>query len=525
MPQRRLRSVSSVTESRGIQYSAEAAGDHGSIRCHVIRRRLVRERRVQYSIVVRNGTGDEAQALAFVPAHDGSRRTIVQTAIGPESDFSMTVALELVPPGIMPELRVAVTSGVTQFTLEVPALAADAAGDVPDEIELAFPPVAVGTALQPRNGHLPDLYRPPVAATATGPPPRPVGRAPLRARPSPPVLPMLILFALVLAGVAYVIGRPQVAELTVPPLATAGADVTIGYRATGLGTPAYELLGPDGTALTRGRLERGAGDFSVKLPAASNVPAYLIRLKMDGPAGSAASEAYVHVAPPPAPVAAHAPVRRRTAPHAPPAPPQIRSLALDRSTVASGEALTVYYDVDAAGGSVALFDPASQITYGKFDLASSGQSTFTAPHVEQSRILAVVATAQRGRLTTQSRIAVTVTPLDAAGADAGSAGTDPNIPADASGSPVPSSTTIAAPAVVRGGKLVRVDVSGAQTGLQIVLLDGIGRELEHHDLSAGHGSAEFTAPQVRVPTRFLFEATYPHGVGSETQVRAITVMP
>ena len=129
--------MSTVTERHSsIQYSAEAEGSHGSLRCHVVRGELNGDRRAHYSIVVCNETDIDAHSIAFVPYEDdGCPRTLVQTIVGPSSDFAATVVLDVGPSGGVPELRVALSSGETQFTLVVPSIQADeipalnAAGD------------------------------------------------------------------------------------------------------------------------------------------------------------------------------------------------------------------------------------------------------------------------------------------------------------------------------------------------------------------------------------------------------------
>jgi len=506
--------VSSVTESRGIQYSAEAAGVRGSIRCHVIRRQFAHDGRARYSIVVCNETDTEASALAFVPEQaEIPPFTVVQTIIAPRSDFSTTVVLPLRADSSMPELRIALIGGDTQVTLEVPALATDpslaqsTAGRSHDITPVAapalrrLPPVLVSS-----------VSGPPQHAIAVG-----VGTGRSETR-RPFMLILLVLCAMAgAAGVAF--GRPQITEVDVPAHAAPGAPIAVSYRVSGFGTAAYAVVAPDGSPLAGGSLALGSGSFAFNVPPTVGNLAYLIRVDVASPLGAAVSERYVHVT---APVAAAVERPRIKAVVARvPAPPQIHSLALDRATVASGETLTVYYDVAAASGSIALLDPAAQITYGRADLSPSGHTAFVAPHVDGSRLLLVVASVQRGKATAQSRIGVTVTPPETA---AVSAATDPLLGAGDGGAP-PSSTVISAPTTVHANAPIRVDIHGAADTLDVVLLDGTGRELARRELPAGKTSVEFTAPQVRIPTRYLFEATYPHGVGTETVVRAIAILP
>jgi hypothetical protein len=546
--------VSSVPEGRGVQYFAEGAGAHGNVRCHVIRRQLVQDRSARYSIVVSNESDGDARALAFVP-DDGvsERRTVVHTIVGPRSDFSTTVVLEITAAGMMPELRVALTSGDTQFTLEVPAARAELSGNErPAQLSLDSPSGGPANLARTVPAVLVEPFRPPYATVVETPPPPVVRNATAddrRSEPEPPgraippitpFTPVVLLFAGLATILTYFVARPQISDIAVPGRAIPGTPVSVRYRVTGVGNADYTVIGPDGRTLANGPLTFGPGSFSFNLPPGSGSPAYLVRINAINMLGQATAEAYVSLATPtPSAVAEARPAPAQRRPAATPPPPQIRSLALDRATLASGETLTVYYDVAATGGSVVLLDPAAQITYGRSDLSPSGHATFVAPRVEGPRLLTVVATVQRGNATTQSRIGVTVTPPVASPpAVPPPLAAAPNAPVNGNGDELagppamaepsgddPGATTIFAPATVRAGHPVRVDAHGRVEGLQIVLLDGTGRELEHHDLGSGEHSATFTAPDVRVPTRFIFEATYPHGVGSETIVRTIAVMP
>jgi hypothetical protein len=523
--------VSSVAEGRGIQYSAEAAGEPGNLCCRVIRLWLAPERRAQYSIFVGNGTDADAQGEAFVfDAADGTQRTILQTIVGQCSDFSTSVCLELTPAGMMPELRVALNSSAgTQFTLVVPGLAA---GDGFD----ARPSGNGRIALRAGSGALAKL---PVVRSVHTPPAAPfvtpvhrrastvreVTAQPSRPRASPAATPMLLFFAALLGAIGYFIARPQVLSLAVPSGAVAGTTVAVAYRATGLGTAGYTVLGPDGRTVAQGPLPLGAGSFSLLVPQAAAAQAYLVRLHVGNPLADAVAEDYLRVEAPATPAPAPARPKRHAVPP-PPAPPQIRSLALDRATLASAETLNVYYDVAATSGSIALFDPELQITYQKSELSASGHATFVAPHVDAVRFLTVVASVQRGSAVTESRIGVTVTPAVAPAALGDGVGDTPAGPADDTALTAPSSATgIVTPATVRSGQPVRVAIRGAAAGLELTLIDGSGRELARRDLQAGQRSVDFTAPVVTKPTRFVFEATYPNGVGSETVVRTIEVTP
>ncbi len=521
-------SVTTVTDSRGMTYSAEAAGDHGFLRCHVVRRWLAHDGRTQYSIVVCNETDQDAFADAYFPDLGGGRkRTIIASVVGPNSDFTTSVVLESIGPGGIPEVHVALTGGDINFTLAVPPLplelsAADAADEdagptAHDEVE-TLRPVAVAAR--------PAAYAPaPPAVISPMRPARPLMRptAPAQTQSLPPVAPIVLTFTALLAVSGLVAMRPQIVSLTIPPTAPAQAVFPVSYRATGLGSAHYAVMGPDGQTVASGPLSLGDGSFQVAVPPRTAPATYLVRLRVTNPVVSAEAEDYIHVAavpPPPKPVPHRAPPTP-----APPLPPQIRSLAIDRATLAGGETLNVYYTVDATGGTISLLDPSTQITYDRVALSESGHASFVAPRTDAERFLTVVLSAKRGSASTESRIGVSVTPLDAPPPDT-PAPVDPSKAAVAEpGLVEPAATALSAPASVRAGQPVRVGIRGGGAGLQLRFLDDGGNELARRELHAGESLADFVAPRVHAPMRCVFEATYPRGEGSETVLRSILVLP
>ncbi|MGD0473284.1 MAG: hypothetical protein ABSB70_08695 [Candidatus Velthaea sp.] len=543
--------MNTVAESRGMTYSAEAAGNGGNVRCHVVRRHAPRDRRAHYTIFVSNETTADAQALAFVPETAAARyRTVAQMAAGPGSDFSTTTVLDVSPSGFLPELRVAVTTGEVEFTLAVPSLQLDDTAfdaDADDDVLVAgvTAPTEAQSASQPppRSQQRPQPAaqrpQPPAVREAYAAPIQPFV-APVRhteaeprhsrraARPrAPMVTPILIMFAGYVLIAAFLIARPRIADFALPATATQQSSVPVLYHASGLGSADYTVLGPDAQPIAGGPLVMGAGSFTFTAPKDTAAQAYLVRLRVSNIFGSAIAEDYLHVPAPPATPAPPAPRPRHVAPALP--PPQIRSLALDRATVASGDTLNVYYDIAATSGTIALLDPSAQITYGKSQLDMSGHASFIAPRTDIPRSLTVVVTAQRGKATTESRTGVSLTPFPAPVPQSNPADPSGLGLTGVAGAPAapgqPSAVTISAPASVRSQQPIRVDVAGAAVGLQLVLLDGSGNELDKRELPPGQSSTVFRAPAVSARSQFLFEATSARGTGSETVVRPIVVLP
>ncbi len=509
-----------MAQSRGVQYCADASGAGGRLRCQVFGRELDTDGFARFSIAVENATANEAHVLAFVPNPLATnRQNVVRTTIAARSEFSTSATLAMPQPGAALELHVVLTSSDIHFTLVVPGVAT-AAAPVHSAVSDGGLP-----ALRARLPAVRESYA--LATPMPAPPAAPLVRMSSRdgdrPRASPPGIPVLAVFAALLAMVAFTVSRPRIDAFAIPADAHAGQPLLATYQAAGFGTVTYTLLGADGTRLGGGPLAAGAGSFRLALPAATSKQAYLVRLRVSNPFESAAGEAYVRVAADAPPATVHrAPVVRRPA-HAAP-PPQIRSLALDRATLAGGETLGVYYDMSATSGSVTLSDPAAQITYARAPTNASGHVAFVVPHVDAARLLSVTLSAQRGAAATQSRIALTVTP--AAAPDAAPAA-DGSMPAGAQDglSGVTVTTELSAPATVQAGRAVRVEVNGGTTGTPVVLLDTAGVEYARRILRAGQQSVTFVAPSVPKPKRFIFEATAAHGAGSDTIVRAITVTP
>jgi len=218
-------------------------------------------------------------------------------------------------------------------------------------------------------------------------------------------------------------------------------------------------------------------------------------------------------------------IRSVAAPAATAAPVMIRSFAVDRATLSSGQPLDVTYDVLAATGSLVLADPTAQIVYAKEMLGSSGHASFIAPQTDTTRVLSVIITARRGAATAQSRISVTLTPQATPAPPGASIPIGTSEPAQTGVDEEFPAVTIAAPASVRSQASFHVTVHGAGPGLQLVLLGGNGEEVARHDIAADRGGIDFTAPRVNVRTRMIIEAIYQNNVQSAPVVRMITIAP
>lgn len=507
--------VNAVAESRSIAYSADTAARAGRIACQVLRSHGADEERVAFAIAVRNDTGYDAHIAAGVTAADDlPQRTIVRSVVGPYSDFSTNVELELARYGGVPELRVGLSGEDIDFALIVPrgrTLAASRRAALttgpcgPHGVLTGTRILLAESGPAEGRGTLPAVDR-----RQTG-----FVSAPQR---SPSAIPMLAIFVAIMVGIGALELRPQVSDLSIPPRAQAATGVPIAYRATGIGTVTFRVTAPNADTIATGVRAPGSGRFYIRLPKDSADRAYLVRVGIDGPLGSAFAEDYVRV---PA-VIASAPVERKSPPPNVP-PPQIRSLAVDRAALSSGDTLNVYYDVAATSGSVALVDSAAQITYGKADISASGHTAFVIPALPSQRYFNVIVSAKRGSAMTQSRIAVSAEPQasPAREANAGNSG-DAGGPIATNAGIVPVIVTAKS---VRSGRMISLLVRDAVDGMTIVLKDNAGNELARREIVTGAAQfrTTFTAPAVRAATQVRLESTYPQGSGSETVVQTIDV--
>jgi hypothetical protein len=338
-----------------------------------------------------------------------------------------------------------------------------------------------------------------------------------------PIVTLVILAIVVLVSiVALVVLRPHISGIAVPRVAPADAPITVAYRSSGWGSADYTVLAADGGSVRRGDLPMGAGAFVIVLPRSSSAQTYRLRLHAGNGVQNSESDAYIRVPPNAgAPVAHEAHGPGSAGPQTAVEPPEIRSLALDRATVADGETVGVYYDVAATSGSVSLFDPARQITYAKADLSPSGHTSFNVPHIDGGRVLTVILTAQRGTIVAQSRVGLNVVATATApAAPARDADSEPTTRAAAG-----VAAALSAPRSVKARAPIHVEVRGASSELRVVMLDTSGNEFARRDVLAGQRGTNFVAPDVRTPTRFTFQATFLEGQGTETVVREIAVTP
>jgi hypothetical protein len=490
--------VTIAIDGRGKTYSAEAGGISGKLRCHAVCRELTSDGRAHYSIVIRNDTNAEAHVRAFVPqATPPYYRTVMQRTVAPFNEDTATIALPPTASGGTPEIHVALTNGDIQLLLAVSNLANEIIPEPPPRLE----PVRT--------------FAPPVVDVRSA------------TRGSPPVAPILLFFTVLLSSFVAVVLRPQVAALRVPVSAAAGAAVPITFRATGLGVATYTVLSAEGQSIEAGSLAPGSSNVVLHLPSGSRAQTLLIRLQMSNLLGAAVAERYLHVLA--SPVASTPPRPRRASIDRAPGPPQIRSLAVDRATVTSGDTVNVSYAVRASSGSLSLIDPASQVIYGKATLDASGRAAFVAPFADTEHFLSVMLTVRRGDATTQSRIGVIVMPRSspppvvdhaAAAADVSS------VPID----DMPPSTALAAarliaPTLAHSGQAITIDVRNAGSGMQLIVLNDSGAELVRRHLAIGNSSEEFIAPTVRAPMRLIVEATYPTGDSNAAVIRTISLKP
>ena len=508
--------VSAVAGGRSIAYSAETAGRAGRVACQVLRSDGTDDGALIFSIVIRNDSDSDVRAVAFIPSERGSSGTLVQCSVQRTCDFSTTVELKRPAYRNVPDLHIDVHGADIGFVLIVPNATNGGPSPAP-EAATSFALAPVEAARQP----LPPAIPRPNSGRAAFEQRARASQSPRtldsRTGPrSPAAMPVFLLFLALVAAAGSALFRPQIGELRMPHEARAASVVAIGYRATGLGAITYTVVGPDAANVAAGPLRVGSGTLLISLPKSGKEGAYLVRLSMKGPLGGDIAEGYVHVpalvvAPPPSPPR----VRVVQA-----APPEIRSLALDRATLIGGGSVNVYYDVDAASGTIALVDSAAQITYGRAPIDASGHAALAVPAVQTERQLSVVLTARRGSSISRSRVAVTAEPQSSPTPPADGVNAAQSIPGSNGDVRAPA---IATPQTVRAGATFAVTIDGGVPGLNLVLDDVDGNELARALIEPSQRSVTFNAPNVRSPVTLRLLGVYPQGTGSETIVKTIRV--
>jgi len=426
----------------------------------------------------------------------------------------------VVAPGDIGEVELRIQLGAAPKRLAVLVrgqhVAYNAEVTVP-ALETARPPVRPAirravTTLPPVPVPEPPLELPAVVSAAppqpTPPPPPAFGPSLLTDTLAP--IPRALIFGAVAgicAGVTLLVGvalaRPAIAELAPPSPVAPGANVDVPYRLSGAGTATYRVADAAGT-IDSGRLAERDGSLRFQVPEHVHGRSVQITVDVAGPFGSVQRSAAIDVLAPAAPAAA-------------PQAPRIAMLAVDRATVAPGDAVHVTYRVEPPSGDVALVDAFGD-ALASAPLGPAGHATLQLPLGTAGRDLAIVVRARGAAGAAESRIPLVVGPAPAASAapvltDARAGPTAVSAGLDVSERRVPSGDRI----------VLRIETN--YDSLRLELFDGAHRSISAIDLGPGLHEAALIAPRVAAPTDYTLEATEGQGTAQATSIFPVTVVP
>ncbi len=320
------------------------------------------------------------------------------------------------------------------------------------------------------------------------------------------------------AAIAFALERPRIVGLSVPNVALAGSRIDAVYAARGNGRLRYELDGSDGTVLGGGTLDHRDGSFPLALAAGAS-RTYVVRLAIEGALGSDVRVATVE--------SQRRPVARTVTRVEHPA--RIASLAVEHDRVVADAPIVVYYDIDAAGGTIRLLDRNGVAWGGAPVNRGAGSVRLNAPSYAQPRELSVALRAVTGASRAESSVGVLVLPKTSPSPSA-SPKPSPSRPA-----PTPEPNGIAFPAIsrapfslpsrpVHAGDTVRIGIVTPRNGLRLAVTAPDGHDVIN-ELVGDRREIALRLPGSPRNTRYTVVATFNRGYGEETMVRELHVAP
>ncbi len=345
-----------------------------------------------------------------------------------------------------------------------------------------------------------------VYCTVEAPAPQMPRRGPLRA-----IAVACIAGGLAMLGAAsFGLAVPRILALAVPPLTRPGSVLQMEYAASGAGTLAYSVTGPDGKSISGATLKRTSGAIALPIPVTGRTGAYTVLLAMHGPLGSVKELRVVNVETP------------RNA------GPQIGDVSVDPVVASPGQTVTVAYTASASDGYVRLLDRDGTV-WAQKPFSRGGTTTFAIPPVAGNREMRVLLHVTKGRGYAESSAGLVVagtSPITPSGNDdlplvAGSDGTGA---LSAAGEPANGTFSLARMRV-RSGDAIDVRILSPRNAMRIALIDPQSHEVSAVNVGSDAEVVPLRAPAVRVPSRYTVVATFTDGFGEETVVEPLTIAP
>ncbi len=284
-----------------------------------------------------------------------------------------------------------------------------------------------------------------------------------------------------------------------------GSALDVPYAFAGWATMRYALTTADGRQLFAGLVSAHQGTLHFTLPAGAGGDVVL-SARVDGPLGSLAVARRIAVAP------AAVRAARKTAQL--PAP-RISEFALVTQAVRAKSDLTFAYATNARDGEIWLFGADGRL-WASAPMNQDGATTIAVPQGAAGRRLRAVLHARIGGADTLASLGFTVLPAavppKVESVHAAGAKTQP--PA------LRLSTQSAAP-----GETVTVGISGKHGDARVSVTDAAGNTIEQGDIPSGQNAITIDAPGVSSPKTYYVTADVTQGIGVQTFVRKLRVVP
>ncbi len=204
-----------------------------------------------------------------------------------------------------------------------------------------------------------------------------------------------------LAGIAatvlVVVGasalRPSVAALSAPARVVTGTALEVAYATHGSGARSWELDTLNGARVAGAALASASGTVRIDAPRTDRERTYVLRVRVDGLAGSDQAMR---------PLVVQTPVPANP-------PPRITSFALDRTNVADGGTVVARYRIDAQSGDV-LANDAQGTIWAQAPTNASGVTILQLPRFGRRKELQIRLVVRRGSQLAASGLGIVVTP-------------------------------------------------------------------------------------------------------------------
>jgi hypothetical protein len=327
-------------------------------------------------------------------------------------------------------------------------------------------------------------------------------------------------FALALiAGGGYAIGDsiPRIGAFAAPPSAVNGTTVQAQYNASGVGSLAYDITGPDGNRVAGGPLTAQSGTIYVALPPSRDAGVYAVHLHMSGPFGADDEQRIVRATP----------ARLAGA--------TIASLSVSPIVAKAGQPVNVFYRASGSSGEVRLVDANGNV-WARQPFSRSGETILGVPPFLQDRELQVVVRVLQGSSVAQSSAGLLVSAAHAPAAtpeatapkaaaantaDTGRASSAADTAADG----YANGTFQVEAATVKSGGTIHVRILSPRNGMRLALTDTQSREITSVNVGVDQDSVALRAPNVQVGARYIVVASFTDGFGQESIVQPVTVTP